>query len=113
MVEINSPVCATSDELSAHLSDLRTQLAHAASQEGARLLAIAVPPQGRAAQSITKKPRYQDLADQWGLLAREQGVQPIFERVPFGKLAAHPAGTSALRNHCGQPAQIADRIRAD
>jgi len=74
MVEINSPVCATSAELHVHLSDMRTKLAQAASDEGARLLAIAVPPHGRAAQSITKKPRYQELAEQWGLLAREQGV---------------------------------------
>ena len=74
MVEINTPVCETSDELRAHLSDMRTKLAHAASTEGARLLAIAVPPQGRAAQAITKKPRYQEIAEQWGLLAREQGV---------------------------------------
>ena len=74
MVEINSPVCETSNELHVHLSDMRTKLAQAASDEGARLLAIAVPPHGRAAQSITKKPRYQELAEQWGLLAREQGV---------------------------------------
>lgn len=74
MVEINSPVCATSAELHVHLSDMRTKLAQAAADEGARLLAIAVPPHGPAAQSITKKPRYQELAEQWGLLAREQGV---------------------------------------
>lgn len=74
MVEINTPVCATSGELHGHLSDMRSKLAQAAADEGARLLAIAVPPQGRAAQSITKKPRYQELAEQWGLLTREQGV---------------------------------------
>jgi len=33
-----------------------------------------VPPHGRAAQSITRKPRYQQLVREWGLLAREQGV---------------------------------------
>ncbi|MGW6278683.1 carboxylate-amine ligase [Kribbella sp. NPDC055071] len=74
MVEINTPVCQTSTELRGHLADMRSKLAAAAAEEGARLLAIAVPPQGNAAQSITNKPRYQELAQQWGLLAREQGV---------------------------------------
>jgi glutamate---cysteine ligase / carboxylate-amine ligase len=74
MVEINSPVCHTSAELHGHLSDMRSRLAKAAAEEGAQLLAIAVPPQGKAAQSITQKPRYQELASRWGLLAREQGV---------------------------------------
>jgi carboxylate-amine ligase len=74
MVEINTPVCGTADELRRHLVHMRSELAAAAADEGARLLAIAVPPQGRAAQPITKKPRYQELERQWGLLAREQGV---------------------------------------
>ncbi|HEY3511691.1 glutamate--cysteine ligase [Kribbella sp. NPDC051137] len=74
MVEINTPVCQSATELHDHLVHMRSQLAAAAAAEDARLLAIAVPPQGRAAQSITKKPRYQALAREWGLLAREQGV---------------------------------------
>lgn len=74
MVEINSPVCQTADELRAHLVAMRAGLAEAAAEEGARLLAIAVPPQGEAAQAITNKPRYTELAARWGLLAREQGV---------------------------------------
>jgi carboxylate-amine ligase len=74
MVEINTPVCETSEELHAHLTEMRSKLATAAAEEGAQLLAIAVPPHGKAAQSITKKPRYQELAARWGLLVREQGV---------------------------------------
>jgi len=74
MVEINTPVCATSTELRAHLSDMRSKLADSAAEAGARLLAIAVAPRGQEAQAITKKPRYQELGEQWGLLAREQGV---------------------------------------
>lgn len=74
MVEINSPVCHSSAELHTHLSDMRTKLAGAAAEEGALLLAIAVPPHGKAAQPITNKPRYRELAKRWGLLAREQGV---------------------------------------
>ncbi|HET6740157.1 MAG TPA: glutamate--cysteine ligase [Kribbella sp.] len=74
MVEINSPVCRTADELRGHLLTMRAELASAAADEGARLLAIAVPPQGKPAQAITNRPRYQELAARWGLLAREQGV---------------------------------------
>jgi len=74
MVEINSPVCQSSTELHTHLSDMRSKLAIAAAEERALLLAIAVPPHGKAAQAITNKPRYQELAERWGLLAREQGV---------------------------------------
>lgn len=74
MVEINTPVCESAAELRAALSGMRAKLALAAADEGGRLLAIAVPPHGRAAQAITKKRRYQELAQRWGLLAREQGV---------------------------------------
>jgi carboxylate-amine ligase len=73
-VEINSPVCTTADELHASLTEMRSALAVAAAAEGGRLLAIAVPPHGRAAQLVTKKPRYQEMAARYGQLAREQGV---------------------------------------
>jgi glutamate---cysteine ligase / carboxylate-amine ligase len=74
MVEINTPVCDTSIELRVHLAEMRSKLAKAAAEQGARLLAIGVLPHGEAAQPITKKPRYQELAEQWGLLTREQAV---------------------------------------
>jgi carboxylate-amine ligase len=74
MVEINSPVCDTAGELRGCLTEMRGKLAQAAAEEGAHLLAIAVPPHGKAAQPITNKPRYRELASQWGLLAREQSV---------------------------------------
>jgi carboxylate-amine ligase len=73
-VEINTPVCSTADELSGHLNDMRSALAAAAAAEGGRLLAIAVPPHGRPAQLVTRKPRYQEMAARYGQLAREQGV---------------------------------------
>jgi carboxylate-amine ligase len=73
-VEINTPVCATADELYGHLNTMRSALAVAAAEEGGRLLAIAVPPHGRPAQLVTRKPRYQEMAARYGQLAREQGV---------------------------------------
>jgi carboxylate-amine ligase len=74
MVEINTPVCDNSTELRVHLAEMRSKLAKASAEQGARLLAIAVLPHGEAAQAITKKPRYLELAEQWGLLVREQTV---------------------------------------
>ncbi|GAA1581966.1 glutamate--cysteine ligase [Kribbella sancticallisti] len=73
-VEINSPVCTSSGELRRELTRMRSKLAEAAAEEGARLLAIAAPPHGEAAQLVTKKARYQEMAARYGLLAREQAV---------------------------------------
>ncbi|MEV8376531.1 glutamate--cysteine ligase [Kribbella sp. NPDC056861] len=73
-VEINSPVCETSDELRLQLTWSRAKLAEAAAEEGTKLLAIATPPGGVAEQLVTRKPRYQEMAARYGLLAREQGV---------------------------------------
>ncbi|HEY0470188.1 MAG TPA: glutamate--cysteine ligase [Kribbella sp.] len=73
-VEINTPVCTTSDELLGHLRHLRSRLAAAAAQEGGRLCAIAAPPTGVAQQLVTNKPRYREMADRYGQLAREQAV---------------------------------------
>ncbi|MFF1820650.1 glutamate--cysteine ligase [Kribbella sp. NPDC058245] len=73
-VELNSPVCDSATELHRHLTSMRADLAGAAHGEGARLLAIAVPPAGEAAQLVTRKPRYREMAERYGLLAREQGV---------------------------------------
>jgi carboxylate-amine ligase len=53
---------------------MRRKLAKSAAEEGAQLLAIAAPPSGDAVQLITKKPRYEEMAIRYGLLAREQGV---------------------------------------
>ena len=73
-VELNSPVCETSDELRGQLIQMRSRLAKSAAEEGAQLLAIAAPPGGDAAQLVTKKPRYQEMEARYGQLAREQGV---------------------------------------
>jgi glutamate---cysteine ligase / carboxylate-amine ligase len=73
-VEINAPVCHTADELRLQLTWARAKLAEAAAEEGTKLLAIAVPPGGVAEQLVTDKPRYQEMAARYGLLAREQGV---------------------------------------
>ncbi|MDX6239925.1 MAG: glutamate---cysteine ligase / carboxylate-amine ligase [Kribbellaceae bacterium] len=73
-VEINSPVCDSSSELREHLVRMRSALAKAAGQNGARLLAVGVPPGGKPVQIVTDTPRYQRMADEYGQLAREQAV---------------------------------------
>jgi glutamate---cysteine ligase / carboxylate-amine ligase len=73
-VEINSPVCSSSAELRGHLLRMRSSVAVAAARNGARLLAVGVPPGGEAEQIVTEKPRYQKMEDRYGTLAREQAV---------------------------------------
>lgn len=73
-VELNSPVCQSSDELHRQLTWMRGKLAESAAEQGARLLAIAAPPSGPAEQLVTRKPRYEEMAARYGQLAREQGV---------------------------------------
>ncbi|QNE22625.1 YbdK family carboxylate-amine ligase [Kribbella qitaiheensis] len=73
-VEINTPVCTTAEELNGQLRKMRSVLAVAAAEKGARLCAVAAPPAGEAEQAVTKKPRYQEMEKRYGLLAREQGV---------------------------------------
>lgn len=73
-VEINTPICQTADGLRLQLTWARSKLAEAAADQGARLLAIAAPPGGVAAQLVTHKPRYEEMAVRYGLLAREQAV---------------------------------------
>ncbi len=73
-VETNSPVCETSDELHRALSAMRSKLAAAAAEHGGRLLAVAAPPTGEAVHLVTKKARYQEMEERYGLLAREQAV---------------------------------------
>jgi carboxylate-amine ligase len=73
-VEINSPVCDSSSELRDHLVRMRSALAKAAGENGARLLAVGAPPVGKPVQIVTDTPRYQKMAEEYGQLAREQAV---------------------------------------
>jgi carboxylate-amine ligase len=73
-VETNSPVCETADELHQQLSAMRAKLAAAAAEHGGRLLAVAAPPTGQAVQLVTRKPRYLEMEQRYGLLTREQAV---------------------------------------
>lgn len=73
-VETNAPVSHHSAELRDHLVRLRSSVAAAAASHGARLLAVGAPPGGNAVQLIAEKPRYQEMEQRFGRLAREQAV---------------------------------------
>src|SRR5262245_29927716 len=44
-------------------------------------------------------------------LTSQDILNPISERVPFGKLTAHPTGAEAIGDRSRQPAQVFDRMR--
>src|SRR6478752_3479685 len=73
-VETTSSVTETSAELSAELRRLRRVTAESAADAGARLLAVALPPTLPHDFPITDTPRYRKIAEQFGMIAHEQGI---------------------------------------
>ncbi|MBV9516029.1 MAG: glutamate--cysteine ligase [Mycobacteriaceae bacterium] len=73
-VETTSPAVATSDDLHAQLTRLRRIAAEAASACGTRLLAVGLPPSVPHHFPVTDTPRYRRIADNFGMLAHEQGI---------------------------------------
>jgi carboxylate-amine ligase len=73
-VETTTDVADTSDQLRAELTRLRRIAADAAESDGARLLAIGLPPTVPREFPITDNPRYRDIAERFGMIAHEQGI---------------------------------------
>lgn len=73
-VEINTDVHTRTHELLDDLRRLRRSVATCAEKHGARLLAVAVPPAVPETFPVTDTPRYQRIADNFGMLAHEQGL---------------------------------------
>ncbi len=73
-VETTTDVANTSAELRAGLTRLRRIAAEAAEADGARLLAVALPPTVPHEFPITDKPRYRRIAERFGMIAHEQGI---------------------------------------
>jgi glutamate---cysteine ligase / carboxylate-amine ligase len=73
-VETTSAVCSSSDDLRRDLSRLRRAAAVAATEAGARLLAVSLPPTVPVSFPVTDKPRYRDIAERFGMIAHEQGI---------------------------------------
>ena len=73
-VETATDVANTSDELRTELTRLRRIAAEAAEADGARLLAVGLPPTVPHEFPITDKPRYRQIAERFGMIAHEQGI---------------------------------------
>lgn len=73
-IETATPVLDTSAELRRHILSSRRTAAMAARDVGGRVLACGVPPVAGDITPVSRTDRYQRLAENFGLLAREQGV---------------------------------------
>ena len=73
-VETTTDVATNSDDLRAELTRLRRIAAEAAESDGARLLAVGLPPTVPHEFPITDTPRYRRIADRFGMIAHEQGI---------------------------------------
>jgi carboxylate-amine ligase len=73
-IENTTGVASDSGDLRAELIMLRRIAAEAAQASGARLLAVALPPTVPHKFPITEKPRYRRIAEEFGMIAHEQGI---------------------------------------
>ncbi|MFD6357063.1 glutamate--cysteine ligase 2 [Nocardia tengchongensis] len=73
-VETNTRVHSSSSELIRELRQLRLGVSSCAEQNGASLLAVAIPPITPHQFPVTDTPRYRRIAENFGLLAQEQGL---------------------------------------
>ncbi len=72
-VEFATPVCAGLEELRTALVRLRSELVVAAEGQGCRLVASGTYP-GQQRPTVTPSRRYEEMADQYGILVHEQVV---------------------------------------
>ncbi len=73
-VETASGIHVHAEDLLRELGELRGTVARSARDNGARLLAAGVPPTVPEAYPVTDMPRYRRIAEQFGMLAHEQGL---------------------------------------
>jgi carboxylate-amine ligase len=73
-VETATDVLSHRDDALAAINRLRRITAEAAEKANARLLAVALPPTVPQEFPITDKPRYHRIADEFGMIAHEQGI---------------------------------------
>lgn len=73
-VETATGILNTPDQVLAEVTRLRQISAAAAEKAGAQLLAVALPPTVPHEFPITDKPRYHRIAEEFGMIAHEQGI---------------------------------------
>lgn len=96
-VETATGVVDTSAALEEQLRGLRRNVAAAAAHEGARLLAIALPPGRPHEFAVTDTPRYRRIAQRFGMLASEQGICGAHVHVAVPSREAAVAVSNHLR----------------
>jgi carboxylate-amine ligase len=74
MVEMVTPVCTGLAELRHHLVDLRRAAAAAATDAGARLVAIGATPVAESSREPTDDPRFYEIARHYGPIAADPAV---------------------------------------
>ena len=73
-VETTTDVAESTEDLRTELKRLRHVAAQAAEADGARLLAVGLPPTVPREFPITDNPRYRRIAERFGMIAHEQGI---------------------------------------
>ncbi|MDF2824485.1 MAG: carboxylate--amine ligase, partial [Mycobacterium sp.] len=73
-VETATGILSHRDDVLEEITRLRRSTAAAAEKAGARLLAVALPPTVPHEFPITDKPRYRRIAEEFGMIAHEQGI---------------------------------------
>lgn len=73
-VETTTDVMSSSSALRAELNRLRRVATEAAEANGARLLAVGLPPTVPHTFPVTDTARYRKIADRFGMIAHEQGI---------------------------------------
>ncbi|WP_406277977.1 glutamate--cysteine ligase [Nocardia sp. NBC_00881] len=73
-LEANTAVHTDIAALHRELRELRRSIAACAEQNDARLLAVGIPPTAPTEVPVTDTPRYQRIADNFGILGHEQGL---------------------------------------
>jgi carboxylate-amine ligase len=73
-VETATSVLNNPQDVLEEVTRLRRRTAEAAEKANARLLAVALPPTVPHEFPITDKPRYRRIADEFGMIAHEQGI---------------------------------------
>lgn len=96
-VETATPILNSAAELHSHLVSSRRTADLAAREVGGRVLACGVPPAAGDARPVSPTERYGRIADNFGLLAREQGVCGCHVHVEVPDRARAIAVGNALR----------------
>nr|WP_237340899.1 glutamate--cysteine ligase [Williamsia soli] len=96
-IETASPILDTAEELNRFVVSSRRTADLAAREMGGRVLACGVPPAPGDAHPVSANERYGRIADNFGLLAREQGVSGCHVHVAVPDRARAIAVGNGLR----------------